>query len=793
MAAASPDRLHLLGIRHHGPGSARAVLAALDAADPAVVLIEGPPDADELISFAASPAMVPPIALLVHAQDDASNASFFPFAVFSPEWQAIRWALAKQRPVRFIDLPASHRLAERAKAAKPESDEGKATPEDANAAAQEQPEATDPELAQIRRDPLAYLATLAGYDDSESWWNAIVEQGTHGPEIFAALEAAIAALRETIDPLPYQPADEAQRELRREAHMRLEIAAALSAQDGTVAVICGAWHVPALRKKVALKDDRALLKGLPQIKVTATWVPWTETRLAASSGYGAGVISPGWYAHLWQGLQHGQVAALDATGFTTRWQARVAELLRRNGRPASTATVIEASRLAITLAALRDVALPGLAEMREASLATLCEGETAPFRLIEQQLIIGQRVGEIDDSVPQMPLAADLARWQRKLKLKPEALDTDIALDLRSEAGLAKSQLLHRLALIQVPWGRLQGSGQSRGTFRENWRLRWEPEFSVRLVEALVHGTTVAQAAGNAAVTHAQAATSLNTVADLVRGCLEAGLSEAAETTIALLQQRSAATSDVADLTEAVPPLAEILRYGTARALPTEALRLLVTSLVEAICAGLVYACRNLQADVAADLRGRLARLDVAIGLIEDRGLRDGWSRALLHVAADAAAHPLVKGLAGRLLYDQGIVSPEQAALALSRALSHSVPTLEAGDWLDGFLGQSGQVLLHDQMLRRIIDGWLAAIDDEAFNNLLPVMRRAFASFDRNERRRLLDELARQRPLAVASTSDASPLQPLAALSASAAGFDAALPLLLTILGADRPIKEANR
>ncbi|CCD95899.1 conserved hypothetical protein [Bradyrhizobium sp. ORS 375] len=792
MAAATPDRLHLLGIRHHGPGSTRAVLSALDAADPAIVLIEGPKDADELISFAASPAMVPPIALLVHAQDDAANASFFPFAVFSPEWQAIRWALAKQRPVRFIDLPASHRLAERAKAAEQEDDAGEATPEHTGAAAPDQPETIDPELAQIRRDPLAYLSTLAGYDDSEAWWNAIVEQGAHGPEIFAALEAAIGALRERIDPLPYQPADEAQRELRREAHMRLEIAAALSAQDGPVAVVCGAWHVPALRKKVA-KDDRALLKGLPQIKVTATWVPWTETRLAASSGYGAGVISPGWYAHLWQGLQHEQNAALDATGFTTRWQARVADLLRRNGRPASTAAVIEASRLAITLAALRDVALPGLAEMREASLATLCEGETALFRLIEQQLIIGQRVGEIDDSVPQMPLAVDLARWQRKLKLKPEALDSDIALDLRSEAGLAKSQLLHRLALLQVPWGRLQGSGQSRGSFRENWRLRWEPEFSVRLVEALVHGTTVAQAAGNAAVTNAQTATSLNAVAAIVSGCLEAGLSAAAETTIALLQQRSAATSDIADLTEAVPPLAEILRYGTARALPTEALRLLVISLVEAICAGLVYACRNLQADVAAELRGKLARLDAAIGLIEDAGLRDGWRRALASVANDGSAHPLLKGLASRALYDHGIVSPEHTALALSRALSHSVPTLQAGDWLDGFLGQSGQVLLHDEALRRIIDGWLASIDGEAFNNLLPVMRRAFASFDRSERRRLLDELARQRPLAVSVTADLTPLQPLAPLPAHAAGFDAALPLLLTILGADRPMKDTNR
>jgi hypothetical protein len=459
------------------------MLAALESADPAIVLIEGPPDADDMIRFASSPAMTPPVALLVHAQDDPSNASFFPFAAFSPEWQAMRWALTRQRPVRFIDLPMSKRLAERARRAAPEQDS--APPDAATDQAPEPSTEADNELVRIRRDPLAYLAALGGYEDGEAWWNALVEQGAHGPEIFAALEAAVTALHERIDPLQYQSPAAADAERRREAHMRLAIAEATAEIEGPLAVVCGAWHVPALRRKVVAKHDRALLKGLPEVKVAATWVPWTETRLAASSGYGAGVVSPGWYAHLWQGLQLGKAepaaAQLTVRVFTTRWQAKVAGLLRNNGRPASTASVIEASRLAISLASLRDLALPGLEEMREASLATLCEGEAAPFRLIEQQLVAGRRVGQIDEGVPQMPLAADLARWQRKLKLKPEALDTDISLDLRSEAGRAKSQLLHRLALILVPWGTIQSAGQSRGSFRENWRLRWEPEFSVRL------------------------------------------------------------------------------------------------------------------------------------------------------------------------------------------------------------------------------------------------------------------------------------------------------------------------
>src|SRR5215472_16516857 len=151
MATAQSDRLHLFGIRHHGPGSARALLAALDATDPAIVLIEGPPDADEMIGFAAAPAMTPPVALLVHAQDDPSNASFFPFAAFSPEWQAMRWALARERPVRFIDLPMSNRLAERAQkvveSAVPDS-------EPPVAATDPEPKGDDDEVTRIRRDPL---------------------------------------------------------------------------------------------------------------------------------------------------------------------------------------------------------------------------------------------------------------------------------------------------------------------------------------------------------------------------------------------------------------------------------------------------------------------------------------------------------------------------------------------------------------------------------------------------------------------------------------------------------------
>ena len=84
MAAA----VEIFGIRHHGPGSSRRLLEALDALRPAVVLIEGPADASDLLGLLARPEMVPPVALLAYAADDPGRALFWPFAAFSPEYQA---------------------------------------------------------------------------------------------------------------------------------------------------------------------------------------------------------------------------------------------------------------------------------------------------------------------------------------------------------------------------------------------------------------------------------------------------------------------------------------------------------------------------------------------------------------------------------------------------------------------------------------------------------------------------------------------------------------------------------
>ena len=285
--------MRVLGIRHHGPGSARAVLAALDELQPDRVLIEGPPEADALVAFVADPDLVPPVALLAYRNDTPAAAAFWPFAVFSPEWQALTWSARQQVPVAFMDLPAAVLLADRPAPIRPPT----ATPS-------------------VRTDPIAVLAEVAGYDDPERWWEDVIEARRDGDPFDAVTDAmtAVRADRPETDP----------RTLQREAQMRKTLRAAQKAGARRIAVVCGAWHAPALTGKLPTATaDNALLRGLPTAKVTATWVPWTHSRLAVSSGYGAGVDSPGWYRHLFTDTEHG----------LERWMTRSAGVLRA-ARPA---------------------------------------------------------------------------------------------------------------------------------------------------------------------------------------------------------------------------------------------------------------------------------------------------------------------------------------------------------------------------------------------------------------------------------------------------------------------------
>jgi hypothetical protein len=694
----SPERSLVLGIRHHGPGSARSVIAELDRVKPGVVLIEGPADADPVLSLAAAPGMEPPVALLAYAPDEPRVSAFWPYAVFSPEWQALTWALSRDVPVRFCDLPASMMLAGGGREGDGEERSGEG------------------------KDPIGQLAAAAGYDDPERWWDDVIESRLDGASPFPALTEAMAELRAGVADAPL--------EQRREAHMRQALRAALKETDGVVAVLCGAWHAPALAGPLPpASRDAAVLRGTPKRKAALAWVPWTHSRLATASGYGAGITSPGWYHHLF--------TTRDAV--IARWLTRVAGVLRERDLPVSSAHVIEAVRLAETLAVMRGRPLAGLAEVTEATKSVMCDGDDVVLAYVTRNLVVGEALGSVPPDAPPVPLDADLRACARSLKLKIDPLDKTLALDLRRDLDRRRSEFLHRLLALGIGWGSVTDDlVRGTGTFHETWSLRWRPELAVAIIDAAVWGTTVQGAALSRIVSDARAASRLSDVSVAVVRVLLAGLGEALDPVLAALDARAAADADVLDLMGAVPSLVRAVRYGNVRGTPVRSLAAVADALVTRICAGLPAAAGGLADDAAARLRDALDGVNAALALraqaADGAGPRSRWLAALSELARRRDVHGLVAGRVTRVLADAGTLPWPVAAVRFRAALSAGVTPAAKASWAEGFLAGGGLLLMHDRELLSVLDEWVTSLGDDEFTGVLPLLRRTFGEFTAPER-----------------------------------------------------------
>ncbi|MDO9178955.1 MAG: DUF5682 family protein [Agitococcus sp.] len=720
--------IQLFGIRHHGPGSARSVLSALTSLQPDIILLEGPVEAEAILPFATNPTMKPPVAVLVYgsvAEEAEPRAAFFPFAEFSPEWQAIQYGLQQDLPVRFIDLPQAYNLADNWQA--PVIDES-ISPDNAP---------TIPPEQRAPVDPIGLLAQAAGYYDSERFWEHLVEQRPHAGEVFTAIHEAMSAVRSEV---PNDDSPRQQRENCREAYMRQCLRNAEKEGFERIAVICGAWHTPALTElKKTKKDDTALLKTLNKIKTQAAWIPWTHSRLLSSSGYGAGIESPAWYQHLWA---HYQSDTLNHETVTISWLAKVAQELRLQGLDASSAQLIDATRLISTLAALRGRELPDLDDLSEAIISVLHHGNDLPLQL-SQKMLVGDVLGEVPDDVPTLPIQQDFNKQCKSLRLKPEADSKALELDLRKENDLARSQFLHRLNLLGIAWGQY-ASGGGRGSFKETWSLNWQPELSLKLLEAAIWGQSVNEATHNYLQQQLQQQQNIRAIAQLMESVLLANLSQTMPALIERIMALSAHSSEISTLITALEPLANTWRYSDVRQTNTDALAHVVSSFITRICIGLPSACSSLNDDAAQQRLDELKIIDRVLVRLEESSLQQQWHEVLLKLCQQQGLHGLLAGWCCRLAQDHDLLSAEAAAERFALALSQANSPEQAANWFAGFLTGQGLTLLHDDELWALVDNWLQYLSEEHFVQLLPLLRRTISTFSLPERQQIAAKVGGQ-------------------------------------------------
>ncbi len=798
--------LHLFGIRHHGPGSARALTAALSDLQPDLILVEGPPEGEACLNLINESGMKPPVALLIYPSDQPQNAVFYPYAVFSPEWNALQYARQNSVPVRLIDFPWKNRFVldrirqeeiekylKRTDSDKRLDRSGHASEQDPrpdilfdepvsvsnpNASSSKQEE-TIPLSRLIREDPLAVLAQSAGYEKNESWWEHVIEQSSCESDIFQGILEAMTELRQAV--LDEELANENKSadskakkegtvngesdfesaektatfladprfdngyERIREAFMRRFIREAIRSGRERIAVVCGAWHVPVL--DVLAKDG-------PRKKL----VPTAKEDDTLLTGLGKIKTVSTWCPWTCSRLSYrsGYGAGIESPGWydhlwrnrknpTAHWMTLAARLLREKELDVSAANVIEAVRLAEALAAMRNRPAPDLSEMNDAILSVLCQGNSRPLEMIRLRLEIGTEIGSVPPKTPAVPLQRDIEKEQKRLRLKITEEILDLDLDLRKENDRDKSRLLHRLNLLGIPWGSLRDESiRSTGSFHEFWQIQWQVEFAVRIIEANVWGSTLSAACSGAAVYQLDSINTLSQLTGLLEQALPAEISEDALDQIFIrLQNDAAVSSDIGGLMTAAAPLVKILRYGNVR--QTDRLRVepVFNALFGRILVGLVPSCGALDDDAAETRMAEIDEFQLALQTLNQADALRDWYQTISLLTESDSVNRLINGRCCRILFEQGILSQEDLSVKFGLFVSSAQDPDKTANWLQGFLKGSGQTLIHFEVIWTILNQWLCSLDREVFMRLLPLLRRSFADFSRPELRMMGEKVKR--------------------------------------------------
>ena len=702
------------GIRHHGPGSARRLIKALTQFSPDCLLVELPSDSEHALSYINHSGLKPPVSLMVYDKKQVAQAAYLPFAVFSPEWQAGLYAARHAIPFIPMDLPIAIMY----------------EPQNWNNNRQRNSlfRSFASEAEKIRFDPLGYVARTVGYSDGERWWEKQFENRHDEIEVFESILALMKELRKVTLQIDDRET------LTREAHMRKVIRKTIKEGYQRIAIVCGAWHAPALVEwsSIPIKSDQAALRGLKKLKTAATWVPWSYDRLSTQAGYGAGVRAPAWYELLFSNPE--EVVDL--------WMVKVARLLRKSGMDASPAEVGEASNLAHTLATLRLLEKPAMAELMEAAVTVFGKGRNEKMAIIQTKLSIGDKIGKVAQEITTLPILKDLEREIKAARLSAAWQTTEKVskdLDLRKPTQLKASILIHRLSILDIPWGQLKkGSTFKTGSFSEHWRLHRKTDTAVRLVKAGMWGNTIEIAANRLLEDKIHHQSQLPDLTYLLEKAIKGHLMDLVPLIIKRLETVIVDTKDVITLMEGLPGLVLSYRYGNIRGTATTIMMELLKNMVPRIVAGSMLICKNLDTDLGVDRFHTISTTHQYLMLLEEKILLEQWYQALMNMAEQEGVFPLIAGWAVRLLKDLGLDSQAGIRQRFGFALSLAEDDQSKALWLEGFLSGGGALLVHDPWLWQLIDQWIIELQINEFRAVLPMLRRTFSAFSPTVKAKIL-------------------------------------------------------
>lgn len=705
---------HYFGVRHLSPCGAYELVRFLDETDPETVLVEGPSDLNDMMADICSEKTVPPFAVMAYTQTLPVRTVVYPMAVYSPEYQAILWAGKHNKKCRFIDLPSGVFLSLE-KIAKEDRDKEK----------------TETKSVYER------LEELLG-EPQETWWERNFEHNS------AYRDSVIAYGKELREAECRNETDYAEN-LVRESYMKRQIEDEMKTVPAErIVVVTGAYHTEGLKNCIPMTDSE--IKTLPSLDSLSTLMPYSYYRLSSRSGYGAGNKAPAYYELLWDSLTGGEP---DKAVYS--YLSNIADYQRKHGGITSSAEVIEASRLAFTLAQINGNAVPALADLRDAAVACIGHGHFAEIAQAAAFTEIGTKIGSLPEGVSRTAMQEDFYRQLEDLKLEKyrsaeaQTLDLDLRENLRVKTeksaflDLHRSFFLNRLVILGIDFAADLHRKQDNATWAEMWSLKWTPEAEIQIVESSLHGDTVELAAGFVLKEKLDAAASVSDVTEVIELACLCGMEGSISDAVRTLQSLAVDSASFTEIAAAAEHMSASIKFGSIRKLDTSGFIPVLSQIFYRGCLLMISACRC-DANAVREIIPAIEKLNRA-DADNDFISTEEWVKVLTEASERDDINTKASGYAAAELLERGLMDSSELSKEVRRRLSRGMPADLGAAWFEGISMKNHYALITRLSLWEQLSLYIDTLDDDEFRRALVFLRRAFSSFSASEKDQIAENL----------------------------------------------------
>ncbi len=742
-----------LPIRHHSPACAWHVKQVIEELRPALLLVEGPCNANELIPLMTDEETKAPFSVYYSYRDRMGRISgekghyrcYYPFLDYSPELVALREGGKLGIETAFIDLPYAEILAA--------TRQGRGLLQDV-----EKPNYNDDYLLSRNRY-LQQLCEKAGLRSFDEFWEKYFEiRGIRETsETWFSHLSTYCELARRDTP---QEALEAEGCLEREAFMaarilehakRLSVRGEKAGSDACrrIVVVTGGFHTAGLKSLVSGEQKSDLQKKRIGAEDQEVYImPYSMEAADALNGYASGMPCPGFYQKIWEGLEPGAFpyheTVLDMLVTTGKAVRRKSELL-------STYDEICALQMADGLAALRGKPEPGAYELRDAVLSAFIKGECnlatdQPLRILKEQMT-GRQMGKLGKDAAVPPIICDFEIQCKRFGIKSRSvLESEVTLSLFAvEKHRCMSMFLQRVVFLQTGFARrIKGPNlqqkKDHNLIREIWKYKWNTQVSAALIDVSVYGGTVEEAAVSMTKQRLQQDMDAGTGAMLLTQVFEMGLEVQMEPVYQRVHELLLQDADFYSLTRALQYFLDMQRLqGLYRT------HLELDGLTMMCCQKLITCLPSMTRirDEDSEKCMNACKLLYQITGHECRSLQETFFEALTVMEQDTQLHPGLDGCIHGILYGSGRETSKDAAGACrSYLMGTHEQLLKIARFFRGLFFTARDLVFIGSQFTGMLDHFLGSVEGTEFMELLPELRMAFGYFTPGEIDRIAEMAA---------------------------------------------------